>query len=1003
MVDADGTESAGAGADDDGVQYFFDLPTNGVFQNSFFTGSDGVCTDSLTAPTCVYIDLTDGTSCTDGITVDSYILGAGCAAETDAPVTSAAPNIWLHSEIVNANGVYDYGATSTTTETIWIFGVHEDSPLGGSWPNISLAGIWQNDAAPTWNPVGVGNLNGEGYIDSAALGYYDGNLPVIIDADGDTKYADSPDTLLDADGSGSAGIGTDDDGLAAGAPFTQIKLAENVCINNFSHGQPLPSTIIYVDGSGDCIPGNGGVDTLIRDDIGAPLAYTGAFPFTYFNGASILVYADTDTNGVWTYGAGSAATESLWLEEQGFNSFSPNVDVAIESDGTGTLGMGGDDDGITRGAGLNYLIPADNICIAFTYIPFGPDFIPTGEDVYQDGSGDCIPGNGGVDTLLLDNSADGLNPSSIWGGVWSSLAGIAAYYDSIVDGVYTYGAGAPATETIWATFWYAPFTQPYPSYSPSGDSVIFNSGSGENPGDNLNDFSTAIGPTGFPVKFVDADTSGGLTNNDVIYEDNGNISTGPGGVPNGVIDRISERINMMTVKNLGTLPNTSISRLKFYVDIGSILPTNGHCDNPVGSVDDFYIGDFSYDVANSQWLANFAGNSIPAIVRACIAADIARGTTGGTIITSLPALTDANANGLYEVGDTGLFYYSQNDGPVGGPITAPYTLTIPSTSSSSGSGGAIKDTIPPGMPNNIQIVASSSGAVNITWTDPADADLSQIVINEDYLGNSASSVVNRGVQVLNLAGRYIGGIYQYSLRALDSSGNYSSQVIYSVQIPSSGEIIVIQPLYMPAPFEPKAELPANINVGDVLKSADSSALYYIGPDGKRHLFPTEFEYHSWYPDYNNVKTVSTKDLNSILVGGDVYIRPGTYLVKSPGSPKVYEVMPGAVLNWITSERIARDLYGTKWQARLIELSNSSFNKYKIGGDLKAIQYTNGHVISYYNGKNYLIDDNKKCQISSDVFAKSRYQEIFVNRNVSTDIKYDTGPAAPVKDMVGYFD
>lgn len=1004
MVDADGSASAGAGVDDDGAQYVFDLEPNALIPNLLFQATDGLCTDSLSSPACVYID--SDLDCNVGTGSQTYVIGAGCATGADIAVAGSTTPQWLHSELVNANTQYDYGPSSAASETIWILLVKEDTVLAHSsrW-DYDVAGNWQNDVPASWNALGAGNLDGEGYIDPSAMGYFDGLMAVVIDKDGDMKYADAPDTLLDADGTGSAGIGADDDGLTIGTPFTQIKLAENVCINNFSHGLPLPSTIIYVDGNGDCIPGNGGVDNLIRDDIGAPLAYTGAFPFTYLNAAAMLVYADTDLNGVWTYGAGSAATESLWLEEQGSNVFSHDVDILLEADGTGTLGIGADDDAISRGAGLNYLIPPDNICLSFTYIPFGPDFIPFGEDIYQDGSGDCIPGNGGVDTLLLDSSVDGLNPLSVWGGVWSSLVGIAAYYDSIPDGIYTFGAGAPATETLWATFWYAPFVHSYPSYTPSGDNVI--SGSDAVAGDNLSDLSTSTGPSGFSLIFADSDKSGSLSALDNILEDDGNIATGPAGVPNGVIDRLSDRFNKITFKNLGTLQPSVISNLKLYLDFGAAIGgSNGRCDNPAGSVDDIQVtGNLVYDATTNQWVSNLNLSSLPGFVRFCLAGDISTNTgQGGTFIPSFPALTDNNTNGVYDAGDGGLFLWSQNDGPTGGSIDATYTITIPS-SLRPGSGGAVVtgDSIAPGMPTNIQIIAADSGSVVITWTDPSDADLSQIMINEEYLGNTLTSAVNKGVQLLNLAGRLVGGTYEYSLRAVDTSGNYSSQVVYIITIPSFGETIATEPLYMPAPIEPQAELPAEINVGDVLKSEDSSALYYIGPDGKRHLFPTEFEYLSWYPDYSNVKTVNTKDLNSILKGGDVYIRPGTYLIKSPSSPRVYEVLPGAVLNWVTSERIAIDLYGAKWQTRLVELASTSFDKYVIDGDLKTIQYTNGHVISYYNGKNYLIDDNKKCQISSDVFVKSRYKDIFVNRNVSTDIKYDTGAAAAVKDMVGYFD
>ena len=57
---------------------------------------------------------------------------------------------------------------------------------------------------------------------------------------------------------------------------------------------------------------------------------------------------------------------------------------------------------------------------------------------------------------------------------------------------------------------------------------------------------------------------------------------------------------------------------------------------------------------------------------------------------------------------------------------------------------------------------------------------------------------------------------------------------------------------------PQPSLAVELVPGDLIKTAGSPTVYYYGYDGKRHAFPYEKIYYSWYSDFSGIKTV-TKD------------------------------------------------------------------------------------------------------------------------------------------------
>ena len=158
---------------------------------------------------------------------------------------------------------------------------------------------------------------------------------------------------------------------------------------------------------------------------------------------------------------------------------------------------------------------------------------------------------------------------------------------------------------------------------------------------------------------------------------------------------------------------------------------------------------------------------------------------------------------------------------------------------------------------------------------------------------------------------------------------------------------------------------AAASAGDLIKKDGLSAVYYLGDDGKRYVFPNEATYKSWYSDFSGVVTISSDELSSYPLGGNVVVRPGTFLVKITTDPKVYAVEANGTLRWVQTEADAIALYGTNWAKRVIDVADSFFINYTIGSPLASnevpfgvlVQKTGESNIYYYDGSEYrLVED-----------------------------------------------
>jgi hypothetical protein len=121
--------------------------------------------------------------------------------------------------------------------------------------------------------------------------------------------------------------------------------------------------------------------------------------------------------------------------------------------------------------------------------------------------------------------------------------------------------------------------------------------------------------------------------------------------------------------------------------------------------------------------------------------------------------------------------------------------------------------------------------------------------------------------------------------------------------------------------------------GWLAKAPGNPAVYLVANDGKRYVFPGQGQYFGWYADFASVRTISQGALAGYGLGGNVLYRPGSRLLKTAYSPRVYAVGSDAALHWIASEDVIVSVYGSAWKGRLDTIDESLLGDYGTGSNI----------------------------------------------------------------------
>ena len=115
--------------------------------------------------------------------------------------------------------------------------------------------------------------------------------------------------------------------------------------------------------------------------------------------------------------------------------------------------------------------------------------------------------------------------------------------------------------------------------------------------------------------------------------------------------------------------------------------------------------------------------------------------------------------------------------------------------------------------------------------------------------------------------------------------------------------------------------------GSIVKG-QTSAVYYLGYDGKLHPFINSMVFHSWYSDFSDLEYVSNAKLKGYEISSPVCVRQGTWLLKFRGLPRIYSVLPACQIQAIRSEAEASILYGPNWSQNIVEIDTALRGYYK---------------------------------------------------------------------------
>ena len=196
--------------------------------------------------------------------------------------------------------------------------------------------------------------------------------------------------------------------------------------------------------------------------------------------------------------------------------------------------------------------------------------------------------------------------------------------------------------------------------------------------------------------------------------------------------------------------------------------------------------------------------------------------------------------------------------------------------------------------------------------------------------------------------------------------------------------------------------------GDLIRTASSSAVYYLGSDNKKHTFSSDKVFFTWFKDFSGVKTISQSEMLTYDLGANVVIRPGTKLVqfvevKGDGTfnvadPNVYAVSVAGAISHIDSAATAAAMFGANWEKNIVAVPNYLFSNYTVGAGLtSSSKYLTGSLIKTADSSTiYYVDGSSIRPVSSSAFEANGFNTDYVV-TVSSVSAYTQGTSVTAKE------
>ena len=236
------------------------------------------------------------------------------------------------------------------------------------------------------------------------------------------------------------------------------------------------------------------------------------------------------------------------------------------------------------------------------------------------------------------------------------------------------------------------------------------------------------------------------------------------------------------------------------------------------------------------------------------------------------------------------------------------------TSSSTSSSDTTAPTV--GSISISSVTEDTSNSYSVTYSDSVGVTSCTLYVG----GSSAGSMTLSGSTASKSYTFSSTGSYTVYVKCSDAAGNIGTGSSKTVTVSAasttaaseatSGDLI-------------KTDCGSSTDVNDPCR-----AVYYY--DGKRHAFPNENVYFSWYDNFDNIVIVTDDFMQSITLGINVTYHPGSTMVKFQSLNTVYCVAAGGELRGIASESIATSIFGSDWNTQIDDISDAFHGNYSYG-------------------------------------------------------------------------
>jgi len=190
-----------------------------------------------------------------------------------------------------------------------------------------------------------------------------------------------------------------------------------------------------------------------------------------------------------------------------------------------------------------------------------------------------------------------------------------------------------------------------------------------------------------------------------------------------------------------------------------------------------------------------------------------------------------------------------------------------------------------------------------------------------------------------------------------------------------------------------------------IKGVKGAAVYQVGEDGKKYVYPDQNTYNTWHDDFSGVREVALSELDKIVDGGTVTFQPGTKLITHRNTARVYAVGEDGELVHIPDETTAREFYGNEWYKLVSDIDPGLFAvSYKIRqGDLADDNLPEGSVVQEgETGDYFLIEDGQRRKIMQEALKlRNMERKNIIRVNRLSDL-YDDGDSVEEEDDIEDF-